>query len=113
MPSGCNQARKGFLPLPQRSKAKRGRTTGVARPKSRTPTLVDFILERYDELIEKVVRAEVRRKQIEEELEFMRKAFLAAMQRPITIGMTDTQVDKIAVGLGKILMEQFQQGEVH
>jgi hypothetical protein len=71
----------------------------------------EFILARYDELIEKVVKAEVRRKEMEEELNFIRGAFMAMMKRPVAITLTDEQVDKMVLGLSKYLADIIQQGK--
>jgi len=75
----------------------------------------DFIMDRYDELIEKVVKAEVRRKQAEDEVDFLRKSLASILQRPVALSLTDEQVDRIIRGIGPFIAQAVasQIGEVN
>jgi hypothetical protein len=71
----------------------------------------DFILARYNELIDKVVKAETRRRDMQMELDFVKASFMALLQKPVVINLTDEQLNKLAGMMTKQITEYMMRGE--
>jgi len=87
---------------------KSGRASPVSSGKARSQfrdNEINFILERYDELIERVVIAETRRHDMKQELDFVKSAFMAFSKKPLVVALTDEQLDRMIVGIGKHVAE--------
>jgi hypothetical protein len=77
------------------------------------PTIEKFLLDKVDELIEKLVQSESNRRQAEMNFEIMQDTIEKMAMRPINIGLTEEQVNKIVDGVSRIVVESMNKPVIH
>jgi hypothetical protein len=77
------------------------------------PTIEKFLLDKVDELIEKLVQSESEKRQAEMNLDIMKDTIEAMAMRPINIGLTEEQVNKIVDGVSRIVVESMNKPVIH
>jgi hypothetical protein len=77
------------------------------------PTIEKFLLDKVDELIEKLVQSESEKRQAEMNLDIMQTTIEKMAMRPVIIGLTDEQVNKIVDGVAKLVLESMQKPLIH
>jgi hypothetical protein len=77
------------------------------------PTIEKFLLDKVDELIEKLVQSESEKRQAEMNLEIMKDTIEAMAMRPVIIGLTDEQVNKIVDGVAKLVIDSVGKPVIH
>jgi hypothetical protein len=77
------------------------------------PTIEKFLLDKVDELIEKLVQSESNRRQAEMNFEIMQDTIEKMAMRPVIIGLTDEQVNKIVDGVAKLVIDSVGKPVIH
>ena len=77
------------------------------------PTIEKFLLDKVDELIEKLVQSESAKRQAEMNLDIMQTTIEKISMRPVIIGLTDEQVNKIVDGVAKLVIDSVGKPVIH
>jgi hypothetical protein len=77
------------------------------------PTIEKFLLDKVDELIEKLVQSESAKRQAEMNLDIMQTTIEKMAMRPVIIGLTDEQVNKIVDGVAKLVLDSMDKPVIH
>jgi hypothetical protein len=77
------------------------------------PTIEKFLLDKVDELIEKLVQSESEKRQAEMNLDIMQTTIEKMSMRPVIIGLTDEQVNKIVDGVAKLVIDSVGKPVIH
>jgi hypothetical protein len=81
--------------------------------KKKPPTIEGFLLDKIDELIEKLVTSETNRRQAEMNFDIMKDTIQTISTRPINIGLNEDQVNRIIEGVSKVVLESIQKPVIH
>lgn len=76
-------------------------------------TIEKFLLDKVDELIEKLVLSETAKRQAEMNFNIMKDVIEKMSIRPMVVALTDEQVNRIVDGVSKIVVESMQKPMVH
>jgi len=77
------------------------------------PTIEKFLLDKVDELIEKLVVSESAKRHAEMNFEIMKETIEKMAMRPVVIGLTDEQVDRIIDGVAKLVVDSVAKPVIH